>query len=133
MATHGDILSVNYSHPTVGSGVFFPKANEGNSFDPGGIRNNDDSSMIAGDGSLMVQKNRVAGGFEITIENDMNTRDDMSVLTALTESSVPATWTVAVINGTVWQGTGVVVGDIVADTNAGTIPLKVAVGTFKKQ
>jgi hypothetical protein len=132
MATSGDITEVTYSHP-LGSGVFFPKANEGNSFDPGGLRNNDDSSAIAGDGSLMNQKNRVRGSFEVLIENDMNVRNDLEVLTALAESSVPAVWTVSVINGTVWAGTGFIVGDIVADVNAGTIPLKVAVGVFEKQ
>jgi hypothetical protein len=45
MAVHGDILEVTYNHPTLGSGVFYPKANEGNKFDPGGFRNNDDASL----------------------------------------------------------------------------------------
>lgn len=132
MAVHGDITEITYSHPTLGSGTFFPKANEGNSFDPGGIRNSDDASMITGNGEMMVQKNRVRGSFEVLVENDMNIREDQLKLTALAESPVPTNWTFSVINGTVWAGAGVIVGDIVADVNAGTIPLKVA-GSFVKQ
>ena len=59
--TGGDILEVTYSHPTLGQGAFFPKANEGNTFDPGGFRNNDDVNQIDGAGELIVQKNRVRG------------------------------------------------------------------------
>lgn len=132
MATGGDITEVTYNHPTIGQGSFFPKANEGNTFDPGGIRTADDANMISGSGALIAQKNRVRAHFEILIENDMNIRNDASVVAQLAADPVAADWTVSIINGTVWGGTGFPVGDIAPDVNASTFTLKVACGTFKK-
>ena len=132
MAVHGDILEVTYNHPTLGSGVFYPKAAEGNTFDPGGIRTSDDANGIAGDGSLIVMKNRTRGFFEVLIENDMNIRNDAQVVTDLAADPVPAQYTISVINGTVWAGSGFPVGDVAPDVNAGTFTLKIASGNFKK-
>lgn len=132
MAVHGDIQEVTFNHPTLGSGVFFPKSAEGNTFDPGGLRNSDDANSITGGGSLMIQKNRVRGFFEIIIENDMNVRNDAIVLKELSASPLPADWTVTHINGTVWAGSGVPVGDITPDMNTGTMTLKVVSKEFVK-
>ena len=132
MAVHGDILEVTYNHPTLGSGVFEPKAGEGNTFDPGGIRTNDDGGGITSNGDLIVTKNRVRGSFEVMIENDMNVRNDAQVIADLAANSVPAEYTVSIINGTVWAGSGFPVGDIAPDTNAGTMTLKIASGNWKK-
>jgi hypothetical protein len=132
MAVHGDILEVTYNHPTLGSGVFYPKANEGNKFDPGGFRNNDDASMITGSGSIMYQKNRVVGSFEILVENDAVIRQDAQKAVDLQKSAEEAVWTVTHINGSVWKGTGQPVGDVSIDLNAGTFTLKVVSGQFEK-
>ena len=130
--TAGDFTEITYSHPTLGSGSFFPKANEGNTLDEGGLRNNDDANQIDGGGNLIVQKNRVRGSFEIVCANDMNTRNDVSKAKALAASPVSADWTISHTNGTVWAGNGTIVGDIQTDTNAGTFTLKVASAEFKK-
>ena len=132
MAVSGDIIEITYNHPTLGSGTFFPKAGEGNTYDPGGIRTADDAAMIAGDGSPIWQKNRTRGSFEVVIENDQNVRNDAQKISDLMASNEPADWTFEVINGTVWCGSGMPVGDIQPDINAGTMTLKVAGGGFKK-
>jgi hypothetical protein len=132
MAVHGDIIEVAYSHPTLGSGVFSPKANEGNTFDPGGFRNEDDSNMITGNGIPMMKKNRVTSFFEIVVENDMNQDNTAVKLKQLMNSTVAADWTVTVVNGSVWAGSGFPVGDIQPDVNAGTMTLKVVSGEFTK-
>jgi hypothetical protein len=132
MAVHGDITEVTCNHPTLGSITFFPKAAEGNTFDPGGFRNSDDANGIAGDGSLIVTKNRVRGFFEVMIENDMNVRNDANTLKELSASPKPADWTFSIVNGTVWAGSGIPAGDINPDVNAGTLTLKVASGNWKK-
>ena len=90
------------------------------------------ANSITGGGSLMIQKNRVRGFFEIMIENDMNVRNDAIVLKELSASPLPADWTVTHINGTVWAGYGVPVGDITPDMNAGTMTLKVVSKEFVK-
>jgi len=132
MAVHGDITEITFNHPTIGQGVFFPKAAEGNTYDVGGFRNSDDANNIAGDGSLIVTKNRVRGFFEVTIENDMNVREDLVTLAALAASPLPSDWTFTVVNGAVWVGSGIPVGDLMPDINSGTFTLKVASGGFKK-
>ena len=132
MAAHGDITEVTYNHPTIGSGVFYPKANEGNKFDPGGIRNNDDASSIAGDGQLIVQKNRVVGFFEVLVENDGRNKGSALDLVKLTADPVAADWTFSLINGQVYSCNGIHVGDIQPDVNAGTFSLKVVTGNMKK-
>jgi hypothetical protein len=132
MAAHGDLIEVTFNHPTVGSGVFYPKANEGNTFDPGGLRNNDDANMVTGAGDIMFQKNRVVGSFEIVVENDSRTRLDAEKVIELQESADNADWTVTHVNGTVWKGSGQPVGDVAVDVNAGTFTLKVVVGKWEK-
>ena len=132
MAVHGDITEITYNHPTLGSGVFEPKAAEGNTFDPGGIRTNDDANGITSNGELIVTKNRVRAFFECMIENDMNIRNDVQVIQDLAADPVPAEYTISIINGTVWAGSGFPVADISPDVNAGTMTLKIAAGNFKK-
>lgn len=132
MAAHGDIIEIRFNHPSVGSGVFFPKSNEGNKFDPGGIRNNDDANGITAAGSIMYQKNRVIGSVEAMIENDNQVRLDAEKVAELQKESLEAVWTITMINGTVWKGTGAPVGDVSVDVNAGTFTLKVVSGGFEK-
>lgn len=132
MAVGGDIIEVTYSHPTIGQGSFFPKANEGNTFDPGGIRTADDASQIAGAGEFIAQKNRVRGSFEVVCVNDMNTRNDIEVVQQLAADPVPADYTVSVINGTVWKASGFPVGDLQADVNASTFTLKIGATRWEK-
>lgn len=125
MAVHGDIIEITYNHPTIGTGVFSPKANEGNTFDVGGIRANDDANMVTGNGSIMWQLNRAIGSFEILVENDYITGNDTLKASLLQADPVDADWTVTHINGNVYKGTGRPVGDLQVDMNAGTFTLKV--------
>ena len=131
-ATGGDITEITFNHPTLGAGSFFPKANEGNTLDLGGIRNNDDTNMISGDGELINQKNRVRGFAEIVVANDLNTREDLLVASNLAADPVGADYTVSLINGTVYKCSGTIVGDISADINAATFTLKIATARFEK-
>ena len=128
MSVAGDITEITYNHPTLGTGTFFPKAGEGNTYDPGGIRTADDAAMVAGDGSAIWQKNRVRGSFEAVIQNDQNERNDAQIIADLQADPEEADWTFSVINGTVFSGKGIPVGDIAPDINAGTVTLKVASG-----
>lgn len=133
MAVHGDIKSVNFTHPdsAIGSGVLRPKANEGNTFDIGGVRNNDDANMITGSGTIMYVKNLSVGFFEIVVENDMNVAQDNKKVSLMHASPLDATWTVSHINGSVYKAKGQPVGDVQVDVNAGTFTVKV-VGLWEK-
>lgn len=131
-ATGGDISEVTWNHPTLGSGTLFPKSNEGNTYDVGGIRTGDDANMISGAGTPIYQMNRQRGFFEIVVENDQNVRGDAELMAELAADPVEADWTFSVLNGTTWGGKGKPVGDIAPDINASTFTLKVAGGGFKK-
>lgn len=126
MAVGGDVIEITYNHPTLGSGTFFPKANEGNTFDPGGIRTNDDNSQIASAGEIIWQMNRTRGMVEVLVLNDQNERNDFQKIAELQSDPLPADWTMSIINGTTYAFSGKPVGDIGADINAATVPLKLA-------
>ena len=128
----GDITEISWQHPTLGAGQFFPKANEGNTMDLGGFRNNDDESQIDGSGELILQKNRKRGFFEVVCADDMRTREDSQKAVDLSESEEVAEWTITHISGAVFKGTGAIVGDIQTDTNAATFSMKIAANKFKK-
>jgi len=98
MAVGGDITEITFDHPTIGSGSFFPKANEGNTFKPGGIMANDDANQVGGDGEMIVQLNRTLGHFEVLCVNDMNIRDDISKAQELQGDPVNTDFTVSLNN-----------------------------------
>lgn len=130
--TGGDIIELRYSHPTLGDGIFEPKANEGNILDIGGIRATDDAAMITANGTVIDQLTRVRGSLECLCVNDMNLRNDINVARLLATDPVPAVWTATVINDAVWKFTGRPVGDIAADVNASTFTIKVAFSLAEK-
>lgn len=132
MAVHGQILEITYNHPDLGTGRFFPKSGEGNTYDLGGIRTEDSADSVTTVGDPIWVKNRVMGFFEVVIEINQVLGDD-DTLNQLAESPVQATWTFSIINGTIYQGTGFPVGDLQPDVMAGTMTLKVGAGNFTKQ
>jgi len=129
----GDIIEIRYSHPTLGSGGFDPKAAEDSTYDLGGFRTADEANSIAGSGDAIYQMSRGRWFFEVVCANDMNGRKDLEKLTALTSSPIEADWTFTHINGAVYQGKGKPVGDMQANGNSATFPLKVAGGGTLKQ
>lgn len=124
----GDFLEIRVTHPVLGDHVFFPKSNEGNTFDPGGFRTGDDANMISGDGQPIWQMNQQRGFFECVVANDANTRNDAQFTADLSSHPLPGDWTFSHVNGVVWGMTGKPVGDIQPDTNAATFTLKVSGG-----
>jgi hypothetical protein len=126
----GDIIEVTYNNSEVGSGTFRPKAGEGNTYDVGGFRN--DASAITGGGESIITKNRKPGFFQVLLSNDMNNQKDVEKLADLAKSTQPTTWTFQVANNKIYRGTGVVDGDIVADIDKATVPLKVTGPQFKQ-
>lgn len=127
-AIGGDIIEIRYSHPTIGSGVWFPKAGEDSTFDPGGIRGDDDANGVAGNGKAIRKLNRVRWSFEGTIAWDANVANELDQAERLAADPVEAEFTISHINGTVWGGTGAPVGDIQGNGNAATFSIKLSGG-----
>lgn len=134
MAVGGDLLEITFNHPTIGTGILYPKSNEDSTFDLGGFRSNDDANMIDGSGNMIDQLNRVRWSIEATCAWDMNTREDVEKINLLAADPVLAEWTISHVNGSIYSGTGKPVGDLTGNGNAATFTLKVSGGgTLKKQ
>lgn len=129
----GDIIEITFNHPTLGSGIIFPKAAEDSTFDLGGFVSNDDANGVDGSGEMIDQLNRKRWSFEGTVAWDMNTREDLEKLQSLSNDPVQAEWTMTHINGTVYGGTGKPVGDLQGNGNAATFALKLAGGGRMKK
>lgn len=132
-AIGGDIIEITYNHPTLGSGVIYPKAAEDSTFDIGGFRSSDDANMIDGAGQMIDQMNRTRWSVETTVAWDMNTGLTLERLTELTQSPLFADWTVTHINGTIYGGKGKPVGDLQGNGNAATFTFKLAGGGVLKK
>lgn len=124
----GDIKEITFSHPTIGSGTFFPKVAEDSTIDLGGFRSADEANMLDGGGNMIDQKNRARWSVETTISNDNRLKLEMEKLILLAADPVHADWTIAHISGAVYGGKGVPVGDIQANFNQATLALKLAGG-----
>jgi len=132
-AVGGDIIEVQFSHPTIGQGTIWPKAGESSTLDLGGFRSDDSDDGIDGSGLMIDKLTRKRPGFEIVCAWDNNNRQELELVTLLAASPVPATWTVSHVSGAVYKGSGKPVGDLKGAMDAATFPLKVAGGgIFKK-
>lgn len=132
MASGGDIIEITYNHPTLGTGVFLPKAGEDNSYFPGGVTTGSDANMITASGDPIWQQNRSRGYFVATVANEQNTKQDLEKIIELSASPVPADWTFSVINGVTYGGKGKPVDVPEGNINQSTFSLRVEGGQFKK-
>ena len=133
MATGGDILEITWNHPTLGSGVFYPKAGEDSTYDLGGFRSADEENGIDGAGNMIDKMNRKRWSFEGKISNDMNVAKELEAAVALASDPVPATYTFSHVNGAVHGAVGKPVGEIKADGNNAVFTLKLSGGGVLKQ
>lgn len=133
MFVGGDILEIQYNHPTLGDGTFFPKSNEETSFDTGGFRTEDDMDAVAGNGQSIKKVTRKRWMFEGPIAWDKQTNRELQALSALAADPVDAQWTVTAKDGSVWTGLGAVVGDVVGNALDSTIPTKISGGEAMQQ
>jgi hypothetical protein len=122
----GGFTEITWNHPTLGTGVLFPKSSEDSTLDLGGNRSTDDANMITANGQMIDQINYVRPSFEATIANDMNSNMEAEKINALASSPVLADWTFTHQSQAVYAGKGKPVGDIQVNTNAATFSLKLA-------
>lgn len=130
MAFGGDIIEVTFNNNLVGSFTFKPKAGEGNTYDLGGIRTMDDNKSITSSGEGIYTQNNQMGFLQVLVANDMNVRKDLENLAKSAAALVETTVTFTVINGVTYRGKGMVVGDLTADIDKSTVPVKIAVPKF---
>ncbi len=122
----GDIVEITYNHPTLGQGSFFPKAAEDSEYNLGGLRADDDANGLSGDGGIIVKLNRTRWHFMVKVAWDANNREDLEKAVALAGSPVLAQYTFSHVNGTVYEGSGLPVGDLIGNANSATFDLKIS-------
>lgn len=123
MPSGGSIIEITYNNPEVGSGTFYPKESEDSTYDLGGIRTQDDANMIDGAGRAIYQMNKVRWSFAVKTAWDMDALD-LEAMSALSASLRETTMTFTNINGTIYKGTGKLVGDIQGNGNTATVDFK---------
>lgn len=126
--TAGDTIEVRYTHDDLGSGVFFCKAGEESSFDPGGYESSDDKNGVDGGGRMIDVMTRKRWHFSCPISWDMTVENELFILQDLMDSTKEADWTIDHVSGTIWAGRGKPVGEIPGNGGNGTIPLKLGGG-----
>lgn len=126
MAIGGDLIDVNWTHPVLGQGTFYAKANEDSSINIGGFMSADEDNNIDGSGTRIDKLNRQVPYLKCTAVNDMSLGTAEQVQ-ALASDPAPATYTFTWINGHVYKLTGgKIVGAIEINVNASTFDLKIA-------
>lgn len=133
MAVGGDIIEIQYNHPTLGSGTLYPKADEDSTFDPGGFRSADEVNGVDGAGNMIDTLTRRRWSLETTVSWDMNSRQELEAVIAMAGSTEQADWTITHVNGTVYGGKGKPVGDLAGAGKGATFPLKLSGGGIMKQ
>lgn len=129
----GDVLEAAFNHPTLGSGVLFPKSDEDCEIDLGGNRSADEEKAVDTAGNMIDTITKSRWYVSVTIAGDTQVREDLEKLTALAADPVLATWTFTHISGSIYQGLGKPVGDVRQAMKAATIALKLAGGGVLKK
>ena len=126
MAVGGDLIDVNWTHPTLGQGSFYFKAGEDSTLKIGGFTSADEDGNIDGSGTRIDQLNRMVPYIKGTAVNDMST-GTLEQIQALQSNPASGTYTFTWVNGHVYKITGgKPVGEIEANVNASTFDLKIA-------
>ncbi len=121
----GDVKEVVAQNPVLGSYRFSPKANESFTLNKGGLRTNDDTSGVTGNGQGIRQINRMRWSLDGTCAVDFLSGNGFDDLDKLASSPKDTTWTIALISGQIYKAVGWPVGEMPVDTNTATVTLKV--------
>lgn len=124
----GDIKEITVSHPNYGTVTLKPKANEGNTYNLGGLRSDDEANGITGDGTVIRKMNNTRWFVEAVIANDMNINNEYEKVCGMAADPQEGTWTFTHINGAVYRGTGFPSGDLALNVNDATFTLKATGG-----
>ena len=124
--TGGDIKSIAYNHPTLGSGTLFPKSGEDGTLDQGGFTSADDAAGITGAGQMIDIITAKRGSLEILCAWDMTDKQELNTVNDMAADPVMADWTISTLSGAVFGGKGKPVGDVQGSIGTATFALKLA-------
>lgn len=123
----GDFKLITAANDKLGKTYsFYPMANESNTIRLGGATVDDNEDGVAGGGAESVFSiSNTMGGFTITVANDSVQRRDLENAKELITSGEESVFTIEHINGSIYKVSGMIVGQLETDTQAGTFEMKV--------
>lgn len=121
----GYFLEANCVHSIAGNRKFDLKSGEDLEIDRGGLRIVDDDNGRTASGKLIIQYENKQPYVQMTVVVDADTEDYINSLIQNSDTEI-ANWTLTHINGDLYTGNGVIVGDVRPNRNNGTVQIKVA-------
>jgi len=121
----GLFTEVFCQHSIVGNQKFDLKSGEDSETDRGSFRIVDDENNRTASGKLIIQYENKMPYIQVTCAVDGSIEDYLQDLIVESANELP-NWTLTHISGDVYVGSGVVVGDVKPNRNAGTLQFKVA-------
>ncbi len=123
----GQLTTLKYNHPTLGTGTFACKSTEDSTINLGGIRTDSAMTDIAGDGQAIRKMNINRWSIDTTIAFDSTAKAQsaLALVSALAANPSEATWTATHINGSVYSGSGFPVDILDGNLGSATIKLKI--------
>jgi len=124
--TGGDLKEIRLNNPDVGQVYLYSKAGESHTINLAGFVTEDDSKNIDSSGTLLNLKTIKSGSYEATIVNAENNpnRMELQKLQGLSNSFNDTTFSATGINGVIYTGVGIVVGELSNDRSKATIAFK---------
>lgn len=122
----GQLTTIKYNHPTLGTATFACKSSEDSTINLGGIRTDSAMTDIAGDGQAIRKMNINRWSIDTTIAFDSTAmaKSALAQLTALAGDSTESVWTATHISGSVYSGSGFPVDILDGNLGSATIKLK---------
>jgi len=117
----GDVKQVTFDHDEKDSFNLQPKSGADSTFSKGGFKSDDDDANITSGGNRIDKMTRIPWMFEIEVGADDITLDQIQ---EATQNPVEGTLTVTYMSGMVRVGRGKPVGDVVHNTQQGTMTVK---------
>ena len=121
----GYFTEVNCQHSIAGNQKFDLKSGEDSETDRGGLRITDDENNRTASGKLIIQYENKQPYIQFVCAVDGSLEDYVNSLIAGSIQEIP-NWTLTHVSGDIYIGSGVIVGDVKPNRNAGTLQIKVA-------
>ncbi len=119
--TGGDCVEVVITSATLGSLRLDPKGSEDVEIDFGGYVNGDSDDSVTGSGTSINTKNRKRWSVPVPPCGWGKEPDTLEQLQLFADEVNEQTFVFTFIDGSVFKGTGSIVGDLKGNKNAGTI------------
>ncbi|MBP1638976.1 MAG: hypothetical protein H6Q17_559 [Bacteroidetes bacterium] len=124
-----DFLQIGIKHATLGTLTLYPKSGENGQIDYGGLETESDQKSITGSGEAIYKTSVKRWAVETPpIAWRKSSTDTLQSIKNMANSYLECDFTFELADGTIWVGTGRIVGELKGATLDSTFPLKIEGG-----